>query len=106
MPTYLVTTYARQPRRGDIEMKAPVEVIAEDAAAAIRTLEFFRHGGAMTHRLGGPEFQAHWQGDPAHGYYGAEAIHKALDEEKVAALTAIRLHDDRRETAFHMIEPD
>lgn len=106
MNTYLVTTYARRPRGGDIEMGNTVEVQAESAAAAIRAHKFFRHGGAMTHRLGGPEFQAHWQGDPAHGYYGIEAIHKALDEEKIAALTAIKYHDDRRETAFHMIAPD
>ncbi len=106
MNTYLLTTYARRPRGGDIEFSAAVEVQADDAAAAIRAHTFFRHGGAMTHRLGGPEFQAHWQGDPAHGYYGIEAIHKALDDEKIAALTAIRFHDDRRETAFRMIDLD
>lgn len=104
MHPYLVTTYARRPRNGDIEMAEPIEVWAEDAVAAIRSLKFFHHGGAMTHRLGGPEFQGHWQGDPAHGQYGVEAVHKDLDAEKIAALTAIKYHDDRREAAFHMID--
>lgn len=97
MAKYRVTVY------GGGTFLPAILVEAEDAAQAIRASESYRRTGLMTHRLGGAEFQANWQGDPERGRYGIEAVHAGLDEAKIKELEAVRLHDDRRRLAFDLI---
>lgn len=81
----------------------PLVVEADNAIDAMRQHPRFQYGGQTTHRLGGPEFQAHVQFDPLLGHSGIEAIHTSLTPEKVKELEAVRLHVDRRKLAFDLI---
>jgi len=104
MATFIVKSYRYNAKIGALVWDDPRDIEAKDANEAICHHLLYCGGGSVSHVLGGREFQAHWQRTPATGLVGVEAIHKALDDEKVSALKTIRLHDNRRAVAFEMVE--